>query len=240
MSVSTQLVVESVLGLAGFIKAGEAPAPEDQALAVRIINGLLGELSINRTFNPNIWTGVVTPANPGVVVLSIDPLVSADFTQDLVYIDKLTCELGPVVYNPRRISVPEYESISVKTTTAIPNVWAWDQQETTSRIYLFPQCLGNVGVRITGVPRIQITQSQGTIAMDSAYTNLIIYNSYLRLYPYFPQPGGIDPVAAGIARDTLKSLAQRTADAHNGPVRSAFGVGGTSSYWMSPLNTVTQ
>ncbi len=248
MSVPVQEVVELVLSLSGFIQAGEAPAPEDQALAVRVLNGLLGEWSSKRYINPNIWSGIVIPQFPNRVILStlpsvLDPvtntMVTPDFSEDLIYIDQLTCELGQVVYKPKKVSIAEYWGISVKTVSAIPQVWAWDQQSPTSIIWLWPQSLGGLGVRLVGLPRIPTTVSQGQIALDPVALDALVYNAYVRIYPHNPQPGGIDLTAKEIAASSLKGLTQRVAEQLNGPVTSMLGSSESgTSYWLSPLNTV--
>jgi hypothetical protein len=166
-------------------------------------------------------------------------MVTPDFSEDLIYIDQLTCELGQVVYRPKKITISEYWGISVKTVSAIPQVWAWDQQSPTSIIWLWPQSLGGLGVRLVGLPRIPTTVSQGQIALDPVALDALVYNAYVRIYPHNPQPGGIDQTAKEIAASSLKGLTQRVSEQLNGPVTSMFGSSESgTSYWLSPLNTV--
>lgn len=240
MSVSVQRVISRALDWVGLNNSVGAPSPDNQALAVDMLNGLLGEWSSKRWINPNLGAWTCVPANNDRVILSADPAVTADISVDLLYIDQVTAERGQIVYPLRKIQLSEYERISVKTVTAIPAMWAWDAQLPTSNIWLFPRVSPGDVMRIVGVPRIPATVSQSTIQLDDAYFLPLASNLAVLLYDFYPRDAGISTVLLRTAETSLEGLKARVAERDNGAVECGYSLGrNRSSYWTSPLNTVT-
>lgn len=240
MSVPVQKVITRALDWVGLNNSIGAPSPENQALAVDLLNGLLGEWSSKRYINPNLGSWTCVPASPDRVVLSADPIVTADISTDIIYLDQLTVERGLIVYPVQQIQFADYERISVKTVTAIPNVWAWDMQLATSTIWLFPRVSPGDVVRLVGVPRIPSIVSQSQIQLDDAYFLPLASNLAVLLYDFYPRDAGISENLKEIAGRSLKGLKARVSERDNAVVECGYGVrNGRGSYWQSPLNTVT-
>lgn len=240
MSVSVQRVVTRALDWVGLNNSVGAPSPENQALAVDMLNGLLGEWSSKRWINPNLGSWTCVPANKDHVILSADPAVTADIATDILFLDQVTVERGQIPYYPSQIEFADYLRIPVKSTTAIPDRWAWDAQLPTSNIWLYPCVSAGDIVRLVGVPRIPVIVSQSTIQLDDAYFLPLASNLAILLYDFNPLPQGLSPSLAQIAHSSLGGLKARVAERDNGAVQCGYGLGvNRGSYWMSPLNTVT-
>jgi hypothetical protein len=245
-------LIKRALQMSHLISSEEAPGPSDSSLAVDALNGLLGEWSSKRYINPlwSRWT--VTPHQAGVVVVSstlapgaavtIDgEALVVDLQADPMYLDSLTVELGPVVYHPARVRMPDYFKISVRDTYAPPTCWAWDEQQPTALIRLWPKPTTNYLHCLTGIPRISgDLKSTDTIPLDESYYDALLFNLVLCLYDYFPSDSGPSQNLVYRATSALGGLKQRVADMANGPVRCNYpgSNAGTDNYWLSPLNTV--
>lgn len=228
-------------GLAGVIQAGEAPSAEDQELCIDILNGLLGVWSSKGYINPlQFVAGVSALANPDHLVIGTDTAaVTPDIVADPMDIQQVSAEMGTVVRQLRRISLAEYQLISVKTTTAWPTVWAYDWQQPNGTIWLYPRPSANMTLRVVGTPRILATASQSVIALDPSYMQPLIDNGAVILYDYFPVNGGAPESLWRRAQSGLRGLEDRAVKMRQRRARCAFATGGSSdSYWASPLNTV--
>ena len=241
MSTSVQRVISRALDWVGLNNTVGAPSADNQALAVDMLNGLLGEWSSKRWINPNLGTWTCVPANKDRVILSADPAVTADITADILFIDQVTAERGQIPYPLRKVSLADYERIPVKGTTAIPTIWAWDAQLPTSNIWLYPCVSPGDVVRIVGVPRIPKIVSQSTIQLDDAYFLALASNLAILLYDFYPRDAGISSVLVRTAEESLRGLKARVAEQNNATVECGYGLGSNqSSYWQSPLNTVNR
>lgn len=243
MSVSVQDVVTDALSLIDFIQFGEAPPAEAQALAVRTLNGMLGEWSTKRYMDPLQRSYDCVPVNPGKIIIGTDTTTTPapDIVADLTYIDSVMAIQGQIVFRLMPRSLAEYMELSVKTLTSIPRIYAWDYQKPNGTIWLYPQALSNLALRVVGMPKIDLTGSQSTIALDDTYSEALVYNLAVRLYPHLKRDAGIDQTIVEIARRSETGLKDRNRRMRMRRARVPFGsTGADSSYWLSPLNTVTQ
>lgn len=242
MPVSVQDVVTDALSLVDFIQFGEAPPAEAQALAVRTLNGMLGEWSTKRYMDPLQRSYDCVPANPGKIVIGTDTttIPAPDIVADLTYIDSVIAIQGQVVFKLSPISLAEYMEISVKVTTAIPAVYAWDYQKPNGTIWLFPQALSNLALRVVGMPKVDLAGSQSTINLDDSYYEALTYNLAVRLYPHLKRDAGLDPTIVQVAQRSETGLKDRNRRMRMRRARVPFATSGSdSSYWTSPLNTVS-
>lgn len=241
MPIPVQTLVTRACDLVGLSNAVGAPSPEDQALAVDCLNGLLGELSAEQLINPSQYTAATTATYPGRIVVGTDTSVETpDLAVDLMDVFQVTYELGQVVYPMTKIPLTEYERISVKTINAPPRVWAYDYQQPNANIWLYPIPLPGTLVRIVAMERIANIESQTTINLDMSYFDLLLYNLACRLYPFYPRDAGIDsslPILAKKAREIIKG---RISKMRAQRARTAFTTSSAQeSYWTSTLNSVT-
>lgn len=243
MAISVQDVITDALSLVDFAQFGEAPEAEAEKLAVRTLNGMLGEWSTKNLINPKFTSIAVTPQVNDRVTLSATPPtgVTPDVGIDFFNLSGVTAELGPVVYTLSPISLYEYERLSIKQIVAPPSLYAFDAQSPVGTIYLYPRPLASMLVRITGTPRIGATAAQQTIDLDDAYYEGIVYNLACRLYPHLKRDVGIDQEIIYIAKTALTGWRQRNIKMRQKKARTGFAQGQTGSgYWTSPLNTVTR
>lgn len=243
MSVSVQNVVADALSLADFIQFGEAPPAEAQALAVRTLNGMLGEWSTKRYMDPLQRSYDCVPANPGKIIIGTDTTTNPapDIVADLIYIETVMAIQGQIVFPLSPRSLSEYMELSVKTLTAIPKVYAWDYQKPNGTIWLYPQALSNLAMRVVGMPKIDLTGSQSIIDLDDTYSEALVYNLAVRLYPHLKRDAGIDQTIVEIARRAETGLKDRNRRMRMRRAKVPFGVTPSdTSYWLSPLNTVAQ
>lgn len=243
MSVSVQDVITDALSLVDFIQFGEAPAPEAQALAVRTLNNMLGEWSTKRYLDPLQRHYDCIPANPGKVIIGTDTGTNPapDIVADLIYIESVMTIQGQVVFRASPIALSEYMERSIKTLTSIPKLYAWDYQKPNSNLWLYPQALSNLTVRVVGMPKISLTGSQSTIDLDDTYSEAMVYNLAVRLYPHLKRDAGIDQTIVEIASKSETGIKDRCRRMRMRRTHVPFGsTPADTSYWLSPLNTVTQ
>jgi hypothetical protein len=239
VSLLVQTVVEDVLALVGIAEdGGGGPPPEWQARTVRILNQLLGEWTLKFGINPKQTTIAVTPSEPDRIIVGSNLLSSPapDIGIELADIASLTIENGPVVYQTSRISLAEYEALSIKTVTSIPRVWAWDYQSPNSNIWLYPRPFASLVVRVTGTQKISAASSQNTIDLPDEYYKALVYNAAAMLYPYFPRDAGIDQEIIYQARASLEGIRARNRRMRMGRAQSAYTTTSPAqSIWLSPL-----
>lgn len=244
MALNVQDVLTDALSLVDFAQFGEAPEAEAEKLAIRTLNGMLGEWSSKQWINPKYVSLTCTPANNDHVYIGSDLTtgVTPDIAVDFMLITGVTAEMGSVVYTLSPISLLEYEQLSVKQNIAPPALYAWDAQFPMSQMWLYPSIMAAMVLRVTGVPRIGATGAQSTIDLDSSYYEAVVYNLACRLYPHLKRDTGIDNSIVIIAKTALQGLKQRNIKMKAQKARTGIGQGGYmgSGYWTSPLNTVNR
>lgn len=156
-------------------------------------------------------------------------------------VDAVQLDLGPVVYSPRKITLAEYMSISVKQIQAPPSVFAWDYQTPVSKLYFYPRPMGTMKIRIVGQPTIEsISNSQSTVPIDDVYYTAILYNLATKLYPFLKRDTGIDQEMIYLAKTSVSALRSRTLAMKSRHVKSPYkGMEiPASDLWSSPLNDI--
>lgn len=168
-------------------------------------------------------------------------LLVGDIPNNFANIVDIQVDLGTVVYNPKRISVSEYMSISIKQTQSVPQVYAWDYQQPISKIYFWPKLLTNLKIRVIGQPTIeQVASNMSNIPIDRMYYNAILYNLAASLYPFLKSDKGIDQEIIYKAKSAVMGLKSRVLAMTSKRVNCPFGGDAVpaTDYWISPLNTV--
>jgi hypothetical protein len=241
---SVQDVITDAGSLIDFAQFGEAPEAEYELLAVRTLNGLLGEWSTKRWINPKQLVKSCTPANAQFVVMGTDLTTgeTPDIKADFMSLQKVTALNGSIVYSLTAISLAEWEALSVKTVRAIPAVYAFDYQQPIAKIFLFPQMNTGMTITVTGTPKLKLTGAQSMIDLDDTYYEAVVYNLACRLYPHLKRDAGLDKEIFYTARASLHGLRARAIRMRAQKAKTGIGSGGNtgSGYWMSNLNTVTQ
>lgn len=156
-------------------------------------------------------------------------------------VDAVQSDLGPVVYSPRKVSLAEYMSISVKQIQAPPSVFAWDYQTPISKLYFYPRPMGSMKIRIVGQPTIDsISNSQSIVPIDDIYYTAILYNLATKLYPFLKRDSGIDQELVYMAKTSVSALRSRTLAMKSRHVKSPFKGEEVpaSDLWSSPLNDI--
>ena len=242
--ISVQDVISDAGSLTDFIQFGEAPEPEFEALAVRTLNGMLGEWSTKQWINPNQLSLSCTPANPQEVVMGTDLTtgVTPDIQADFMTLQQVTALNGSIVYTLQPVSLAEWQTLSVKTVIAIPAVYAYDYQQPIGRLFLFPQLNYGMTITVTGTPKLTLTGAQSTIALDDTFYEAVVYNLAVRIYPHLKRDAGMDPSIMTTAKTALTGLRNRAQKMRSQRTKTGIGSGGSlgSGYWTSNLNTVTQ
>lgn len=241
---NVQEVITDAGSLIDFVQFGEAPEAEYELLAVRTLNGLLGEWSTKRWINPKQLVKSCTPANAQFVVMGTDLTtgVTPDIEADFMSLQRVTALNGSIIYTLSPISLAEWESLSVKTVRAIPAVYAFDYQQPISKVYLFPQLNSGMTITVTGTPKLTLTGPQSVIDLDDTYYDAVVYNLACRLYPHLKRDAGLDKEISFTARAALTGIRMRANRMRAQKVKTGIGSGGSqgSGYWTSNLNTVTQ
>lgn len=240
---SVQDVITDAGSLIDFVQFGEAPEPEFELLAVRTLNGLLGEWSTKRWINPKQSVKSCVPASRQVVVMGTDLTtgVTPDIAADFISLQKVTATLGSVVYTLTPIALAEWEALSIKQMQAIPAVYAFDYQQPIGRLYLYPQLNGPYTITVTGMPKLALTGPQSTIDLDDTFYDAVVYNLACRLYPHLKRDAGLDREISFTARAALTGIRMRATRMRAQKAQTGIGSGGNlgSGYWTSNLNTVT-
>lgn len=178
----------SALGLVGFASFGDAPDPDAAALAVRVLNAMLGEWSVKGYYNPRQFVGTFTSVGSPSISLG----AGGDITTNPVEIRAVQVELGASVWPIRMRALEEYHRLFAKTTRGIPQMCAWDEQTPVSAIWFWPVPMVGYTIRVIGFDSIaQITNAQDTINLPDWYAEAIDYNLAKRLLPHLP--GLVDP-----------------------------------------------
>ena len=242
MPISAQRVVTRITSLVGLYQAGEAPAAEIQELVIDVLNGLLGSWSAQGWLNPKQLTAsVASLKSPDRLVIAPTAGPTVDIVADPMNILQLTVELGAIVYTPDPISVAECQQISVKALQAPTRVWAYDWQQPVGTIWLYPRPLSGMTVRILGIPRLSVAQSQSTLDLDDSWFEALVYNGAVAAYDHFPRDAGISPSLVRKAAEALRPFKIRASKMRaKRPVCAFTTRNAADSYWTSPLNTVTQ
>lgn len=157
-------------------------------------------------------------------------------------LDAVQLDLGPVVYSPRRVTLAEYQSISVKQTQSPPSVYAWDYQTPVSKLYFFPRALPGMKLRVVGQPTIaSVTNSQSIVPINDMYYTALLYNLACKLYPFLKRDNGIDQEIVYMAKTSVSALRSRTMVMKSRHVACPYKGQETlaSDIWNSPLNTIS-
>lgn len=147
---------------------------------------------------------------------------------------------GTVTYNPKKITVGEYYSLSVRTTQSTPVFYAPDYNYPFTTVYIYPTLIPGYKVRIVGKPTVEaITSPQNKIKISRHYYDAILYNLACKLYPFFKRDTGIDNSIIIQAKSGLEGLRGRATQQINAKVKCPYvGMGNTGSgFWNSSLNT---
>lgn len=150
-------------------------------------------------------------------------------------------DLGTVVYNPKQVTLTEYQSISVKQTQSAPSLYAYDFQQPIGKIYFWPKALPNMKLRIVGQPSIAaITNNQSKIALDDSMYTAILYNLAAKLYPFLKRDNGIDQEIVYMAKTALSAVRSKSVVMRSKHQISPFGGAAVQAqdYFTSALSTV--
>lgn len=308
MGIKANNIIQDALALIDVVAPGEAADKWWSELAVRMLNGMLGEWSQKGYYNPGQSFSTLASTTTKdfftlgtddslktlsedtySIVATLDPagayyrylnvvdgktytkysITGSGSTYSLVltldnsgtfysinggYAEKLVgdipenystlqavqVDLGTVVYNPTRISLAEYQALSIKQNQSMPQYYAWDFQQPVSKLYFWPKLLPNCKLRVVGQPTIStITNTQSTIEIDEIYYSALLFNLATKLYPFLKRDNGIDQELIYNAKASLTALRSKvrvmTAK------RQVVPFGGSTpamEYWTGPLNTV--
>lgn len=147
-------------------------------------------------------------------------------------VEQLSFELASVVFPCTRISLAQYQQLSLKQQIqSIPQFWAWDQQYPISRIYVWPQAQPAMTARITLTRQILEPVNQGQVDLPEYFRKALTYNTASMLYTFYPT-GGLDPEVVFHAKSSLEGIRQMIRRAHNPKAVSGYrpGVANTSMF----------
>lgn len=248
MAIDAARLINDSLLLTGYAAFGDAPDAEASLLTSRVLNDMLQEWSANGYINPKIKTVVLnmpqhsadTLGSTSYITTGIDS-PSYDIPEEIMDLITVKVQLNNIVYNLNQISYEEYTALSLKNIPAIPQYYAYDYQFGSGKIYLHLQGLSGYTVIVEYKPRLgTLTSNQGTIALDPLYREALLYNLATRLTPFFAPAGGLDQTIIYHAQHSLSVIKQRNQRQTAKKIRPAFYSNGkASSYWTSPLNTVS-
>ena len=140
-------------------------------------------------------------------------------------IDQLSFELAGVVFPCVKVSLAQYQQLSLKQTIqSIPQVYAWDYQYPIGRIYVWPMAQPAMTARITLTRAILEPTSQGQIDVPDYYRKALTYNMATMLYTFYPA-GGLDPEVIYHAKASLEGIKARIRRAHNPKAVSGYSPG---------------
>lgn len=246
------IIVDS-LTLINAIGIGEEPEADIVKIAVRTLNGMLGEWSSRGIYNPNMIT-VETQLTSGTNAITLGygdtyygtSVSAVSATQGTIPVNfsnilSVQLDLGTVTYSPKEISMEEYKAMSVKQSVSIPQYWAWDYQNPVSTIYLYPKAQSNLKFRIIGSPKFDsLKTSQEYMKIDDMYYSACVFNLATSLYPFFPREGGIDQELVYKARASMVGLRGKVSAMKGKKVVCPYvgSTHGAQDYWTSPFNTI--
>lgn len=245
-------VIKDSLALIDAIQFGEEPEAEFSALAVRTLNGLLGEWAARGVYNPTqIITTIPSSGTNSYITMGTGVIVSGgqivssavgNIPYNFSTIQDVQVDLGPVTYHLKKITMAEYQALSVKQNKTVPQFWAWDYQNPISKIYFYPTPLSNLNIRVIGSPKFDtLPSNQQYMGIDDLYYSALVYNLATSLYPYLKRDIGIDKELIYKAKSSIEGLRARTAAMNAKSLSSPYqGKTHSDNFWVSPLNTVTQ
>jgi len=177
-------------------------------------------------------TGLLTfaPANYGTEVTityayyqDVDRHV--DIMDQPMDIEQLSFELASVVFPCTRVSIAQYQQLSLKQQIqTIPQFWAWDQQYPIGRIHVWPQAQPAMTARITLTRMILEPAMQGQVDLPEYYRKALVYNLATMLYTFYPT-GGLDPEVVFHAKSSLEGIKHLIRRAHNPKAVSGYRPG---------------
>lgn len=147
-------------------------------------------------------------------------------------IEQLSFELASVVFPCTRISLAQYQQLSLKQQIqSIPQFFAWDQQYPIGRIHVWPQAQPAMTARVTMTRMILEPVMQGQIDLPEYYRKALTYNLATMLYTFYPT-GGLDPEVVWHAKGALEGIKHMIRRAHNPKAVSGYrpGVANTSMF----------
>ena len=240
MALSAQTTITDALLLTGFASFEAAPEADAMSLGVRTANRMLGEWSSKGWVNPLQDVSTVTPAHSNYITMGTNPPTgtTVDLAKDYVWISDVIGIYGNIRYILRSVNLAEYQRIASVPVTAVPSVYAWDYQNPVSTLWFYPYLMSTMQIRITGAPKITLTEPQGTIALDDTYEETFVYNLAVKMYPYLKLPTGIDPELVKNAQASLNGLKARARVMRAGKTKTEYrpGASGSTNFWQSPLN----
>lgn len=166
-----------------------------------------------------------------------------DIPVNYAVLQSVNVDLGTVVYTPTRVSLAEYQSMSVKQTQSAPLFYAWDFQQPVSKLYFWPKLLPNMKLRVVGQPTIQsITNTQSTLDIDEIYYSALVFNLATKLYPFLKRDNGIDQELVYNAKASVTALRSKVRVLTSKRQTVPYGGGAypAQDYFTSVLNTVNQ
>lgn len=248
-------IIKDSLALIDAIQFGEEPEAEFSDLAVRTLNGMLGEWASRGIYNPTqviaqISSTSATAKNYITMgtgnIISSGTIVSAtvgDIPFNFATIKDVQIDLGTTTYNLKQITMTEYMSMSVKQTQTIPQFYAWDFQSPISKIYFYPSLQSGLTIRVIGSPKFDnIPSSQQYMGIDDMYYSALVFNLACSLYSFLKRDIGIDKELIYKAKSAIEGLRSRTMAMNAKSLRCPYS-GTTHSdndYWTSTFNTVTK
>ncbi len=239
MSLPVQTIVEDILSLVGLHEdGGGGPTAENQMRCVRVLNMLLGEWDTKLSINPKQMTEVVAPSLADRIIVGTDTTTTPppDIVAESMDIQSVTVEVGVVVYQCKQITLAEYEAITVKTVTAIPQFWAWDYQTPNSNIWFWPRPYSGLNIRITGTPTISKVISQAEIDLPDWYYKALVFCGAEMLQNWHPVAGlDMTNISKEAAR-ALTGIKHRNARMRMPKASTGYESGRNSdSLWTSPM-----
>ena len=238
-------LIKDALYLIDVAAIGEDIEAEWIQIGQRILNGLLGEWSSNGIYNPIQVVSTYTASGVSSITMgtSDDGLTIGNIPTNFMTIEAVQVDLGQITYTLQPIPLTEYLAQSVKKNQTIPMYYAWDYQSQVSNLYFYPSLLGNLVVRVVGLPTIPaIANVQSNINIDAVYYDAILYTLACKLYPFLKRQGGLDPEIIYQAKAAVKGLRSRNMAMNSPRVQCAFPGSSMpgSDYWLSSLNTCTR
>lgn len=251
MSVSASNTIRKAYAKAGvFEYTDTGTSAKMDMLALDLLNDILSEWSINEELNPgNLMIDPFVPANMQYIKISSDATESnVDVAFDVAQILDISMQYGPSLMQPvfamREVSLPEYNRISVKGTPSIPYIWSWDQQNPTSKVYLFPENNGGLYARMTVLPLLSAATPTATIALPPWYSSGLTACLALRLLHCFPRESTtLETAIVAEMNSALKHIKERNRHARVPNNQYRYYGGQTENrqgFFTSSWNNVTQ
>ena len=179
-----QTLLRQSLRIAGVTASGELPSTAEESDALITLNDLLFTWSLDGLTNYES-THITVPVNSLTVPINmptphtttLDSLSTVPSVDPALLVQKATYRQGGIDYELKIISQADYEDISDKTISTVPQVIYINKRTGALQLYLYPVPPIGTEIRLTGIlPLRTFATVSSSLEYPTGYETALRYN----------------------------------------------------------------